>query len=376
MRKKVLQIITLSQWGGAQRVVFDLADSLDKNLFEVEVACSPEGLLVEKLKSRNIKVHEVKNLVRKLSITNDIKAFLDLKRIIKKGNYDIVHCHSSKAGFLGRLAALSEGVKNIYYTVHSWSFYNKSEFGFWEKFFIFMERTTSYQAKKIICVSNRVMADGVRKNIGQPENFIVIRNGINFNVENKREEIRKAYNIKDKETVVAMVARLAKPKDPFLFIEVAKEILRKNSQTKFLLVGSGPLRQKCQELIKKEDLAKKILLVGEKLPLEAMELFFAFDVFVLLSGFEGLPITIIEAMFAGLAVVASDVGGVNELIDKEKGGFLVKNNYFGEIEEAIKYLIENPQIRHEMGKYNSQKAKTGFALERMVKEYKNLYLEP
>jgi len=374
MRQKILQIITLSEWGGAQRVVFDLADSLDKEKFEVEVACSPDGLLVEKLRARNIKVYEIKNLVRRLSIIDDIKAFFALKKIIKKGKYDIIHCHSAKAGFLGRMAALSGGVRKIYYTVHSWSFYNKIEFGFMEKIFVAMEKAGSVGVSKIICVSSRVMADGIRRKIAKPKKFLLIHNGIDFNVENKRDEIKKNYNIKSKEIVVGMVSRLAYPKDPLLFLRVAKEILKKEKDVKFVLVGAGILSEECHNFIEKEKLEEKVLLLGEKSPLEARELFFVFDVFVLLSNFEGMPITILEAMFASLPAVVSNVGGIPELIEKEKGGFLVRNNYFGEIKEVIDYLIKNPQIRKQMGEYNLQKVKANFTLEKMVRAYEKLYL--
>jgi glycosyltransferase involved in cell wall biosynthesis len=408
-RIKILQIITLSDWGGAQRVVFDLACNLNKEKFEVETACSPSGLLVEKLRARNIKVHEVKNLVRRLSVISDIKAFFALKKIIKKGKYDIIHCHSSKAGFLGRAAGKACNVKKIYYTVHSWSFYNKDEFGFMDKAFVLMERLSSKGAAKIICVSNRVMADGVRRKIAKPKKFLLIQNGIDFNVENKREEIRKSYNIKSKDVVVAMVARLAKPKDPLLFLQVAKEVLKTEQDAKFVLVGSGPMHQKCHDFVDKEKLEGRALLLGEKPPIEARELFFIFDVFVFLSSFEGLPITVLEAMFASLPVIASNVGGIPELIGdgfgglaapkpsearfqqgvafsvakpafdpsglrRGEGGFLVRNNYFSEIKEAIGYLIKNPQIRKQMGGYNLQKAKADFTLEKMVRAYEKLYL--
>ncbi|MDD5738625.1 MAG: glycosyltransferase family 4 protein [Candidatus Pacebacteria bacterium] len=375
MRQKILQIITLSNWGGAQRVVFDLADNLDKEKFEVEVACSPNGLLVEKLRARNIKVYEIKNLVRHLSPIDDTKAFFTLKKIIKKGKYDIVHCHSAKAGFLGRMAGKLAGVKKIYYTVHSWSFYNKGEYGFAEKVFLLMEKIGSLGVSKIICVSNRVMADGVRNKIAKPKKFLLIKNGIDFNVENKRDEIRVSYGIKSKEIVVAMVSRLAYPKDPFLFLQIACEILKQEKNIRFILVGDGSLSNKCHDFVAKEKLEEKILLVGEKSPIEARELFLAFDIFVLLSQFEGLPITILEAMFAGLPVIASNVGGISELIDSEKGGFLVRNNYFKEIKESIYYLIKNPRIRKQMGDYNSQKAKASFTLEKMIRAYTTLYLE-
>lgn len=377
MRKKVLQIITLSDWGGAQRVVFDLADNLDKEKFEVEVACSPGGTLVEKLRARNIKVYEVKNLARRISVSNDIKAFFALKKIIKKGKYDIVHCHSAKAGFLGRLAAKQAGVKKIFYTVHSWGFYNQDEYGLMRKTFIFLEKLSGAFTTRIICVANRVLSDGIRQKIAKLKKFVLIQNGIDFNVENKRDEIRAIYGIKPKDIVVAMVARLAYPKDPLLFLQVAKEVLRLCSgqaqDVKFILLGAGPLQEKCHNFVKSNGLENKVLLLGEKDPIEAREMFFSFDIFVLLSHFEGMPITILEAMFAGLPVVASNVGGISELIDDAPGGFLVRNNYFSEIKEKIEYLIKNPQSRTQMGDYNLAKAQTNFTLQKMVFEYEKLF---
>ncbi len=382
MRKKILQIITLSEWGGAQRVVFDLACGLDKEKFEVEVACGGNGLLLEKLRARNIKVHQIKDLKRQISPVSDLKVLLALKRIIKKGKFDIVHCHSSKAGFLGRLAAKQVGIKKIFYTVHSWGFYNQGEYGLMSKTFIFLEKISAVFTNKIICVANRVMADGIRQKIAKPSKFLLINNGIDFNVENKKDEIKKNYNIKPKEIVVAMVARLAYPKDPLLFLQIAREILKTLQQSseqvqdvKFVLVGDGPLSLKCHDFVEKEKLEEKVLLLGEKSPIETRELFFAFDIFVLLSHFEGMPITILEAMFAGLPIVASNVGGTVELIENEKGGFLVRNNYFSEIKEAIEHLIKNPQIRKQMGDYNIAKAKANFILDKMVSQYETLYSE-
>ena len=355
-------------------MVFDLADNLDKDKFEVEVACSPGGLLVEKLKSRNIKVHEIKTLRRRIAPVDDIRALSALKKLIKREKYDIVHCHSAKAGFLGRLAAKRSRAKKIYYTVHSWGFYNKEEYGIAEKFFIFLEKLSSFLTTKIVCVAEKVALDGIKNKIAKPGKFLVIPNGIDFNVENKREEIRKGYGLRPKEVVLGMVARLAYPKDPLLFLQLAKEVLKKENDVKFVLVGDGPLMDKCRDFVKRGGMNDKTLLLGEKSPLEARELFFAFDVFVLFSKFEDMPITILEAMFAGLPVIASNVGGINELIDDNQGGFLVKNNHFRELKEKAVYLIKNPLARKQAGEYNFQKAQTNFTLKEMIKRYENLYL--
>jgi len=374
MRQKVLQIITLSQWGGAQQVVFDLAVHLNKEYFQVEVACQGAGLLVEKLRKENIKVYEIPFLQREMSFVNDLKTFFYLKKLIKKEKYDIVHCHSAKAGILGRWAAKAAGVKKIYYTVHSWSFYNQEEFGKKAKLFIFLEKFFALWAKKIICVAQKVMEDGIAYRIAPKEKFLVIANGIDFKVENKREQIRSDYGIKSSEVVLGMVARLAYPKDPLLFLQTAREVLNKVSNAKFILVGDGPLMGQCQAFVQEQKLQEKILLLGEKMPAQTRALFFAFDVFVLLSHFEGMPITILEAMFAKLPVIASDVGGIKELVEKEKGGFLLERNQKELCEEKMLYLIQNAQTRKQMGEYNFQKAQNQFSLEKMIKNYESLYL--
>ncbi len=386
MRHKVLQIITLSEWGGAQRVVFDLADNLNKDEFQVEVACGGNGLLIEKLRARNIKVHEIFDLKRELSLSSDIKAFFALKKLIRKEKYDIVHCHSAKAGILGRWAARSAGVRNIYYTVHSWSFYNKEEFGITTKLFVGLEKFFGKYTKTIVCVANKVMADGILRKIAKPEKFLAIPNGIDFNVENKRDELRAGYGIEPTNVVFGMVARLAYPKDPLLFLQIAKEVLKETpivvasgdttgqaSSAKFVLVGGGPLMPKCQEFARQENLQDAVLLLGEKTPLEARELFFAFDIFVLLSKFEGMPITVLEAMFAGLPIIASNVGGIGELIEKEKGGFLIKHSDKEALKEKMLYLIKNSQQRNQMGEYNFQKARENFTLNKMILAYGQLY---
>jgi len=193
-------------------------------------------------------------------------------------------------------------------------------------------------------------------------------------VENKRDEIRTGYGIKPADVVLGMVARLAYPKDPLLFLQIAKEVLKEAGNAKFVLVGDGPLMEKCRNFVETEGLQENILLLGEKSPLEARELFFAFDVFVLLSKFEGMPITVLEAMFAGLPIIASKVGGIGELVEEGKGEFLIGHSDKGALlKEKMLYLIKNPQIRNQMGEYNFQKARENFTLNRMVKGYEQLY---
>lgn len=367
---RVLQIITLSEWGGAQRVVYDLAVNLDKSKFTVAVACQAGGLLVDRLKEKNIPVYEV-SFCRPISPLRDFKTFLAIFKIIRRGKYDIVHCHSTKAGILGRLAAKLARVKKIYFTVHSWGFYNQEEYGWGQKFFIWLEKIAAKLATKIICVSEKVRQDGLKYKIAPVSKFLVVKNGIDFEVTGERDAIRNSFGFSQDDVVVGMVARLAYPKDPVAFCQTGQKLSASNARAKFVLVGDGPLMKECQEFTAGHNL-KNIFLLGEKSPEETRRILLAWDIFVLISKFEGLPITILEAMFAGLPVVASDVGGINEAVDKN-GGFLVAVNNEAEFIKKLTVLINNPDLRKKMGDYNRQKAHREFTVAKMIYLTEQLY---
>lgn len=386
---KILQIITLSEWGGAQRVLYDLATNLDRNKFLVEVACSPEGLLVKKLKEQGIAVLEIPSLGREISPWRDLKTFIALYRLIKKGKYDIVHCHSTKAGFLGRIAAKFAGVKKIYFTAHGWGFYNQEEYGKINWLFVLAEKIAAKFSTKIICVSEKGKEDALKLKIAPENKFLVIKNGIDFTPleisgqKNSEGKNRKLFltgftlgpsrqKLEGDQIVIGMVARPAYPKDPLMFLRAAKEIKNRLPQTKFVLVGAGILISECQDFVSENKL-DSVMLLGEKTPEETRRLLLSFDIFVLCSKFEGLPITIIEAMFAGLPIIASNVGGIGELVKDGRNGFLIGKENPAQLAEKIIYLIKNPQERIRMGQNSLAIAQANFTLEKMLRDYEKLY---
>ena len=124
-KKKILYVITKSNWGGAQRQVFDLATNLPEDKFETAVALGGGGLLKEKLDGAGIRTIAVETLGRDIKIFNDLISFFKIFQIIKKEKPDILHLHSSKVGFLGALIGRLLGIKKIIYTVHGWMFLEK-----------------------------------------------------------------------------------------------------------------------------------------------------------------------------------------------------------------------------------------------------------
>jgi len=374
---KTLQIITLSewygQWSGPQQFCFDLAKNLNKNEFKVEVACKPGGILIEKLKEIGIKVHPINSFRRGISPINDFRTLISLYNLIKKEKYDIVHCHSTKAGILGRIAAKLAGIKKIYFTTHGWGFYNREEYGWLENFLVLLEKIAAECSTRIICVSENDKKEGLKRKIAKEDKFLVIKNGVEWEVKGSREEAREKLKVKNDGVVFGMVGRLAYQKNPLMFLKAAKEIIKKYPKTKFILIGGGLLFQECENFIKENKLRKNIFLLGEKSPEETHQLLLGFDVFVLTSKYEGLPFAIIEAIFAGLPIVATNVGGVSELIKDNKNGFLVNSNSIEELVQKMIYLIENPVKIKEMGEEGQKIAKENFTLDKMIKNYEELY---
>jgi len=369
---RVLQIITLSDWGGAQQVCYDLATNLDKEKFIVEVACAPGGPLVERLEKAGIKVHKLVNMKRDFSPISDFKCFFELFLLIRRGKYDLVHCHSTKAGILGRIAAWLARVPRIFFTVHGWGFYNEQEYGWAQKILVLAECLCARFSTKIVCVSENDLKQGLLRKIARAGKFALIPNGVAMENRKRTGTLRREINATDEEVVFGMVARLHYPKDPILYLKAAKMVLESNGNCHFVLIGDGSLYDQCLEFVSKNGLESKVHVLG--FCKDARYLYSDFDVFVLSSLFEGLPLTVIEAMFAGLPVVASNVGGLPELVSDSRNGFLTVPGNPEDLAQKMLLLAEDTTLRKRMGQESRKIAEFLFTLDRMIEEYSNLYL--
>lgn len=377
-RVKVLQIITLSEMGGAQKVVYHLAAGLDPEQFVITVACAPGGELINWLKNlpHQISVIEIPELKRNISPLNDIKALRKLYILMKKKNFRIVHCHSSKAGILGRMAAYFAGIPKIYFTVHGWGIndYQSATVRF---IYSCVERLAGAVSTTIVCVSKNDLAKGISLRLAANDKFMVIYNGLPKPTK-QAGVLRRELNFKKEDIIIGMVARLAPPKDPLFFLKVAEQMVgnsgnnHRGGQLRFILVGDGPLRSKCEDFIDSRCLNGSIFLLGTRE--EAVELVQDFDVFVLFSRWEGLPLTIIEAMLAGQPVVANTVGGVSELVLHEQTGYLISGLNLEAAEKAISDLVFNKNNRLSMGGLGKQRASDLFNINKMIEKYRELYL--
>jgi len=303
-KKKILFVITKSNWGGAQRYVFDLATHLPKDQFDVAVTHGGNGLLVEKLRDAGIRTIQIKNFERNIGIIKDTGSFFELVSCLRRERPDIVHLNSSKAGGIGTIAARLAGVKNIIFTVHGWPFL-ENRFVALKVFIWIASLSTALLCHKVICISEYDLQIAKRMPcIGGKA--VRIYNGIAPMSFGSGEKIRNAFPPGVK--ITGTIGELTQNKNQIALIEEA----RNKPDMYVAIVGLGEDYTMLSQQIKKYGLDARVKLLGFIRASEALK---GFDVFVLPSLKEGLPYVLLEAKAAGLPIIASRVGGVPEILD-------------------------------------------------------------
>uniref|UniRef100_UPI0040485838 glycosyltransferase n=1 Tax=Algoriphagus sp. TaxID=1872435 RepID=UPI0040485838 len=315
MKKKVLFIITSSEIGGAQKFVKEQIDILHESNFKCFLATNSPGWLSA------IVENKVDSIFYSSSINKFSLSYIyHLCFFIKNNNIDLIICNSAYAGLYGRISAFILNIKSIYVS-HGWSsIYNGGLYSF---ILNKIEYILSLITTNIICISNNDFVIAINK-IGISKNKLTIIPNSILPLEISSEKLEVDKNVK-----ILAVCRLKYPKRVDLLIDVCS----KRSDFHLTIVGDGPDKEK---LLKKiYDLKiSNILMLGN---VDGFDKFYNYDVFVLISESEGLPISALEAMSCGLGIVLSDVGGCSELICNN--GVLV-NNSIDEIENGISVCIE------------------------------------
>lgn len=304
-KKKILFVITKSNWGGAQRYVFDLATGLPTDSFQIAVAFGTPGRLAEELHKRNILTHTISSLQRDLSLQSDAMTFFELMRLFKKERPDIVHLNSSKAGAVGALAARFAHVPHIVFTAHGWPFMERRNIA-WRFFAYVASWITALLSHTVIVVSKNDLTYGSRM-LFCKKKMHLIYNGIRLDAPlGSGQIIRDAFPRDVK--IIGTIGELTHNKNQIALIENA----RKNPDLFVAIVGEGEDRARLEKAIARYNLANRVKLFGF---IPAQEVLRGFDVFALPSLKEGLPYVLLEAKAAGLPLIANRIGGMGEIID-------------------------------------------------------------
>lgn len=360
---KILFIITRSDvMGGASVHLLDLAAGLQAKNYQVHILVGGTGILQQRAAAFNLSISSVPSLIRQVHPLKDIKAYFELKQAISTFKPDLVHLHSSKAGLLGRLACKANGVPCVF-TAHGWAFTEGvSAKRRW--LYRVLERLAAPFAAKIIAVSDYDKTLALHNRVTTASRITLVHNG----VADKAEHTGVVQHCEKAKVRLIMVARFEQPKDQPRLLNVLSQLAALPWQLEF--VGDGPGLSAAQALSAQLNIADKVTFSGacSDVPTRLA----AADVFILLSHWEGLPLTILEAMSLGLPVVASDVGGVKETIDVNSG-FLINAADDAGLLEVLTQLISSAALRAVIGSAARARYEQFFTLQRMISETEKIY---
>mgnify|MGYP006782343195 CR=1 FL=1 len=348
---KILHIITNTELGGAQKVCIDLCRSAVADGNSVAVASMDGGYLWSQLPSE-VEHFKLKHMVKPIKLKKDLKVFFELKAVIKRFKPDIIHLHSSKAGVLGRLVAFPH-YKRVVYTVHGFDSIRLKY-----RVFLPLEKILQHFCGGIVGVSDydnkNLHNEKIKKNVS------TVYNGI----DEKSVQIAHSFPVKTDKRIVMTIARISPPKKIQMFLDVAEKL----HDYQFIWFGGSP-EYSTDELFSIYKIPENVNILGD-VPNASSYIHFC-DLFVLFSNFEGLPMTIIEAMSQKKAIVASNVGGIYELVD-DSNGCLIENDVDSAC-NAIKKILEDSELRKSMEEKSYEKFKNNFTLEKMWTGYKSIY---
>jgi glycosyltransferase involved in cell wall biosynthesis len=342
-KKRILYVITKSNMGGAQRYVYDLATNLPKERFDVVVAMGGSGMLKERLNLAMIRTIEVTSFTRNISPVRDISTFFELITLFRNERPDVVHLNSAKAVTVGALAARIARVPRIISTVHGWA-HNEPRPWFQKILIRTVERIGTMLAHTTIVVAKADAQWGA----------IAIHNGMREPLLCSREEARKILRIAPDAFVVGSIGEFTRNKNYAALIEAVK-----HTDVTLVLIGEGEEQKKLRRM------ANEQTVFTGYIP-DASNILRAFDMFVLPSKKEGLPYVLLAAGTARLPVIATNVGGVPEIITDGITGTLVKSGSPSAIKTAINRYRNNPELRNRHGEALHNHVRTSFVLTRMV----------
>ncbi|MDI6780839.1 MAG: glycosyltransferase family 4 protein [bacterium] len=362
---KVLQIIECG--GGAAKQVSYICNNLDRTKFDVSLVYSlREDSPDYKNTLTGTRLYYLP-MVREISPVKDSISFLRLIQLLQKEQPDVLHLHSSKAGFIGRLAGRMMGVPVIIYAPRGLAFLRKDVSPYSRWLYLWLEKIASFVSKATLMA---VSEDEAVEAAKIAKNIVLIKNAVDI------AEIDTYQNdAKDKESIrIVTSGRISPAKDPEAFLNIMVQV-KKQIEGKipfsFVWIGDGELREKMEKDAKERGILDLLKITGWLNRKNVYPLLWQADVFVMTSLWEGLPNALLEAMAAGRPVVATDIIGNRDVVSHGETGFLAKN--MNEFTDYLCLLIKDSALRKKMGINARKKIEQEFLIARMIKQIEELY---
>jgi glycosyltransferase involved in cell wall biosynthesis len=371
---RVLEVLEATE-GGTRRHLVDVVEHLDPARFTVSVACSTRrdpGFLedLRRLEGRGIRIH-ILPMHRSVRPVADVLAFQRLMRLLRRERFDVVHTHSSKAGFLGRVAARLAGVPRVIHTPHTFPF-QMAVNPFARFCYLQLERFAARFCDRMVCVCSGQRETAV--SLVGPARVAVVENGIDRLAPPDaaaREDCRRRLGLRPGDLVAGVVGRFTSQKGQLDFVEAARHVAAGAARARFMLVGDGELRRPIESAIEAAGLGDRFVLIGSRA--DVSDVLPAFDVLVLPSLWEGLPYVLLEGLRAGRAVVATRTGGMADALRDGVNGLLVPPGDPAALAAAMLKLLENDTLRSMMGEHARETVASRYRMEDMMAALAALY---
>lgn len=388
-KRRILFIITQSELGGAQQFLVQLLSRLNKDMYDCSVITGSDGDAgLQAALPTGIPTYRAENLKRRPGLVGDLKAIGELRSAILKERPDIVFLMSSKAGFVGSIAAnlARSSLPNlrVVYRIGGWTFNDP-----WPKWkrvlYRFMERVSARWKDVIVVNSASDLADAKKYKIRSRQALVLVHNGIDpyrelFSQEEARVRLFDAAvksrlaresgvgpSLFHAKAIVGTVANFYPAKDLQTFIDAVDSL---PEGVVGIVIGDGPLGEKLENHIREHGLSRKVFLTGRLS--NAYKYLPAFDVFALSSNKEGFPWAILEAMSAKIPVISTPVGAVPEVIKDGQNGIIVPIGIPAAMGSAIRNLLGDDRLRQELVIQAHQTIITQFSIRSMVERYEDL----
>jgi glycosyltransferase involved in cell wall biosynthesis len=376
---KILRVIARLNIGGPAIHVVNLAAGQDPDRFEQLLVVGSEnpgeGSMMDYALSKGVKPLVIPEIVTAFRLTTrDLKALVKLYLLIRRHRPHIVHTHTAKAGFLGRLAARLAGVPIILHTYHGHVLHGY--FGRAKSWLLcLMEKVLARFTDRLVTVSEQVKRELIAYGIGKPEQITVIPLGLDLepflNSHIERGQFRQELALNNDARLVGIVGRIFPIKNHFLFLEAAARVATREAAVRFVIVGDGVLRSALEQQAQALGIADRVLFTGWRRDLPCI--YADLDVLVVSSDNEGTPVSAIEAMAAGCPVVATHVGGLPDLVTDGETGYLVPPRNPEGLANAVLCLLRDSETARRIAQNARAMVREHFSLQRLIADEEYLY---
>lgn len=383
-RYKVLQITNFLDMSGMQETVLLTAGNLDQERFEAHIASNLSASRRRKLDTilarraqamPNVILHDLPHIRWMPSPIHDLRTFLDMVRLMRTERFDIVQTQATKIAIIGRLAAKMARVPIIIHFCHGWPFQFTLIPNWLRKTFLLMEKIAAKATDQFITCDHALLEAGLEHHLGTPDQFVVIRSGMDLdeflNVQVDKAELRQSLGLPPDGPIVGTVMIFEAKKKPELIVQIAPEIIKAVPDAHFLLVGDGEMMPVVRQLVEELGLQDRFVITG--LREDVPELMALMDVFVHPAWYDVLPRAIVQAQATGTPVVATQIGGIPEVIRDGETGFLVPPRDLDALTEPVIRLLKDVELREKLGQAARESTSESFTVEAMVDAIENVY---